>query len=208
MECAQAHQHFCKRSICLNALSVEIMTSAHFTSLFHQWRGGDAEAGERLFEIIYLDLRRLAQSYVSHERDGQAIAATSLVHRAYLRLFGEEELEIACRAHFFVIAARQMRRILIDLSRCKQRAANAARSATDALEKPADHGLQLPVDALALDEALTRLEKISERACRVVELRFFAGLTEVEAAEVLSISLATCKRDWTFAKRWLYAQLQ
>jgi RNA polymerase sigma factor (TIGR02999 family) len=187
---------------------LEFIDSATFTSLFKQWRAGDADAGERLFEMIYGDLRRLAQNYLSHERGGQSIGATSLVNRAYVRLFGEEKIDVECRAHFFVIAARQMRRILIDLARRKRIAASAAGAEIEALEQIAKYGLQLPVDPLALDEALTRLEKISERACHAVELRFFAGLTEHEAAEVLNISLATFKRDWAFAKSWLYGQLR
>lgn len=187
---------------------MEILDPATFTSLFKQWRAGDAEAGEQLFDLIYGDLRRLAQNYLHHEKGNQSIEATSLVHRAYLRLFGEEKIDVECRAHFFVIAARQMRRILVDLARRKLRAAIETGVRMDVLENIADYGLQLPVDPLALDEALTRLEKISERACHAVELRFFAGLTEHEAAEILDISLATFKRDWTFAKSWLYGQLR
>jgi RNA polymerase sigma factor (TIGR02999 family) len=190
---------------------MQVSDSATFTSLFQQWRQGNAEAGERLFQMIYVDLLRLAQSYVSHERSAQIIDAPSLVNRAYLRLFDEEKIEVECRAHFFVIAARQMRRILIDLSRRRKRSPEIARPALDELEEAAEDKLQaqpFQIDVLALDEALTELEEISERACRAVELRFFAGLTEVKAAEASGVSLATFKRDWTFAKRWLYARLQ
>jgi RNA polymerase sigma-70 factor (ECF subfamily) len=107
-----------------------------------------------------------------------------------------------------VIAARQMRRILIDLARRRRFAASETEGRAGAPDNVTDDGWHLPADPLALDEALTRLEKISARACHAVELRFFAGLTEREAAEVLNISLATFKRDWAFAKSWLYGQLR
>src|SRR5215470_13916371 len=95
------------------------LSSGTFTTLFKRWRGGDREAGEELFRMIYQDLLRLAQSYLNGDRAGQAIQATTLVHETYLRLFGKEKVDVACRGHFFVIASRQMRRILIDLSRKK-----------------------------------------------------------------------------------------
>jgi len=184
------------------------LTSVTFTSLFQQWRSGDREAGEELFRMIYQDLLRLAQSYLKGDRAGRVIQATTLVHEAYLRLFGKEKVVVESRAHFFVIATRQMRRILIDLSR--RSGAAVIINHLDSLlpedlagsEKTAD------LDLIALDRALDELESIDERACRVVELRYIGGLTEKEAAEMLGISVATLKRDWTFAKTWLYGRLR
>src|SRR5262249_55553645 len=163
--------------------SMAELTSVTFTALFKRWRSGDREAGEELFQMIYQDLLRLAQSYLNGDRAGQAIQATTLVHETYLRLFGKEKVDVGCRGHFFVIASRQMRRILIDLSRKK-----GAMLITHGLDSLASEDLARPdkmsdIDLIALDQALDELEKIDERACRVVELRFISGLTENEAAE-------------------------
>src|SRR5215510_3922739 len=184
------------------------LTSVTFTALFKQWRNGDREAGEELFRMIYQDLLRLAQSYLNGDRAGRAIQATTLVHEAYLRLFGNEFVDVSCRGHFFAIATRQMRRILIDLSRKK--GATVITHHFDSLlpEDLARTESTSDIDLIALDKALDELEKIDERACRVVELRYIGGLTEKEAAEILEISVATLKRDWTFAKTWLYGRLR
>jgi RNA polymerase sigma-70 factor, ECF subfamily len=184
------------------------LTSVTFTALFKQWRGGDREAGEELFRMIYQDLLRLAQSYLSGDRAGRAIQATTLAHETYLRLFGEDKVDVDCRGHFFVIVTRQMRRILIDLSRKKDAAIIIHRLDSLAPEDLATSEKTPVVDLIALDEALDELEKIDERACRVVELRYIGGLSEKEAAEILDISVATLKRDWTFAKTWLYGRLR
>jgi RNA polymerase sigma factor (TIGR02999 family) len=179
-----------------------------FTALYNQWRGGDPEAGEELFQLIYQDLLRLAQSYLHGDRVGQVIEAQTLVHEAYLRLFGKEKVDVECRGHFFVLATRQMRRILIDLYR-RNGAAMMSRHLDSLLpEELAGAGKTADLDLIALDEALDEFEKIDERACRVVELRFISGLTEKEAAEILGISVATLKRDWTVAKAWLYGRLR
>jgi len=183
------------------------LTSVTFTTLFKQWRSGDREAGEELFRMIYQDLLRLAQSYLNGDRAGRAIQATTLVHEAYLRLFGNDHVDVCCRGHFFAIATRQMRRILIDLSRKKSA---AVITHLDSLlpEELAGSEKSSDVDLIALDQALDALEKIDERACRVVELRYIGGLTEKEVADILDISVATLKRDWTFAKAWLYGRLR
>src|SRR5262245_17776416 len=184
------------------------LTSVTFTTLFKQWRSGDREAGEELFRMIYQDLLRLAQSYLNGDRAGRAIQATTLVHEAYLRLFGNDHVDVRCRGHFFAIATRQMRRILIDLSR-KNSAAVITHHLDSLLpEELAGSEKSSDVDLIALDQALDALEKIDERACRVVELRYIGGLTEKEVADILDISVATLKRDWTFAKTWLYGRLR
>jgi RNA polymerase sigma-70 factor, ECF subfamily len=184
------------------------LTSVTFTALFKQWRSGDLEAGEELFRMIYQDLLRLAQSYLNGDRAGRTIQATTLVHETYLRLFGKDKVDVNCRGHFFAIATRQMRRILIDLSRKKGAAIITHRLDSLAQEDLGGSEKTPGVDLIALDEALDELEKIDERACRVVELRYIGGLSEKEAAEILDISLATLKRDWTFAKTWLYGRLR
>ena len=184
------------------------LTSVTFTALFKQWRSGDREAGEELFRMIYRDLLRLAQSYLNGDRAGRAIQATTLVHETYLRLFGKDKVDVACKGHFFAIATRQMRRILIDLSR-KQGAAVITHRLDSLLTENIASSEKTPdVDLIALDEALDELERIDERASRVVELRYIGGLSEKEVAEILDISLATLKRDWTFAKTWLFGRLR
>src|SRR5262245_58973337 len=157
--------------------------------------------------MIYQDLLRLAQHYLKNDRARQMIQATTLVHEAYLRLFGKEKIDVENRAHFFVIATRQMRRILIDLARRSRGVAFSY----DLEMLPDDlvvSGKAHNIDLIALDEALTELEKLDERACRVVELRYIAGLTVEEVAEILDVSIATVKRDWTFARTWLFRQLR
>lgn len=184
-----------------------VLSPITFTALFKQWRGGDPEAGEELFRMIYQDLLRLAQSYLNGDRAGRTIQATTLVHEVYLRLFGKDKVDVECRGHFFALATRQMRRILIDLSRRNGRAAVIQR--LDSLpDDIAGSETMFDVDLIALDRALDELEAIDERACRVVELRYLGGLTEEEAAETLGISVATLKRDWTFAKTWLFGRLR
>ncbi|HKQ73237.1 MAG TPA: ECF-type sigma factor [Blastocatellia bacterium] len=184
------------------------LTSVTFTTLFKKWRSGDREAGEELFRMIYQDLLRLAQSYLNGDRAGRVIQATTLVHEAYLRLFGKDHIDVCCRGHFFAVATRQMRRILIDLSRKKGAALITHRLDSLLPEDLARTQESTDVDLIALDQALDELEKIDERACRVVELRYIGGLTEKEVAEILEISVATLKRDWTFAKTWLYGRLR
>jgi RNA polymerase sigma-70 factor, ECF subfamily len=186
---------------------MSVLTPDTFTSLFHRWRGGDQEAGDELFQLIYQDLLRLAQGYLQGDRVGQVIQAQTLVHETYLRLFGKEKVDVECRGHFFVLATRQMRRILIDQYR-RNGAAILGRHfeslSHDELLPPDD---PKNVDLIALDEALGEFELMDERACRVVELRFISGFSEKEAAEILGISVATLKRDWTAARTWLYGRL-
>lgn len=184
-----------------------VLTPITFTALFKQWRAGDQEAGEELFRMIYQDLLRLAQSYLSGDRVGRVIQATTLVHEAYLRLFGKDKVDIECRGHFFAVATRQMRRILIDLAR-RNSAAIVSHHLDSLPEDFAGSEAMFDVNLIALDRALDELEAIDERACRVVELRYIGGLTETEAAEMLGISVATLKRDWAFAKTWLFGRLR
>ena len=172
-----------------------------------EWRNGNQEAGKKLFEAAYQELRRLAAWYLQRERPDHTLQPTALVNELYLKLFAGEPVEWRNRAHFFAVAAQQMRRILIDHARAhmaeKRGGGNTKLSTTDANGVAAPRAEEL----LALDEALHRLEELDQRSARVVELRFFGGLTEAEAAEVLAISVATLKRDWEFARAWLVDQL-
>lgn len=169
---------------------------------------GDRAAASRLLPLVYEELRRLAQQKLAHEKPGQTLQATALVHEAYLRLVGNEDRpQWAGRGHFFAAAAEAMRRILVENARRKQRGKHGGgRRRVDldsalALEAPEQ-------DLVALDEALTRLAELEPLKAEVVKLRFFAGLTVPEAAQALDVSVATAERYWTFARVWLYAELE
>ena len=178
------------------------------TALLERWRSGDAAAANELAELVYGDLHRLAAREMRREGGGHTLQTTALLHEAYLRIFRPEPVECKDRAHFFAVAAQQLRRVLVDHAR----RSNSEKRGGDVVKfslMDADGGGIPAFDArlLALNEVLTRLEELDPRAARVVELRYFGGLTEAEAADVLGISVATLKRDWDFAKTWLAAQL-
>jgi RNA polymerase sigma factor (TIGR02999 family) len=177
------------------------------TELLAGWRGGDREAGNRLIQAAYDHLHRMAAHYLHREHPGHTLEAASLVNELYVRLFSSEPVEWQDRAHFFAVAAQQLRRILVDharAARAEKRGGNRVRVSLTAAE-----GLMAPIerDVLELDEALKRLDALDPRAAAGVELRFFAGLSEPEIAEVLGISLATLHRDWKVARAWLISQL-
>lgn len=181
-------------------------TPSQFSILLDQARQGRAEAMDELILLVYQDLRRLAQSYLRQERRSPSLQATALVHEVYVRLFGADRVEWQNRSHFLIVAARQMRRLLIDHARTSRAAKHNGRRA------PLEEAALLPVpgdpDLVALDEALQSLEKLRPRAGQVVELRFFVGLTEEEIARVLGVSATTVKREWKFARAWLYDEMQ
>jgi RNA polymerase sigma-70 factor, ECF subfamily len=178
------------------------------TALLGEVRAGHEGARERLVAVVYGDLRRMAASYLRGERPNHTLQPTALVNEGFVRLFGGADVAWKDRAHFFAVAATQMRRILVDHARgnrAGKRGGGRVRvslTQVNGLVKPRDE------DLLALDEALTSLERLDPRAARIVELRFFAGLGEGEAAEVLGISTSTLKRDWRSAKAWLFSRLQ
>ena len=177
------------------------------TTLLANWRAGDQGAADQLIATVYNELRNLAGRYMRHERSDHTLQATALVHEMYLKLFEGEAVEWQNRAHFFAVAAQQLRRILVNHARDRHAEKRGGKRLR--LSLTAVNGLSEPreEDLLELDEALTNLERIDSRAARVVELRFFAGLTEVESAEALDISVATLKRDWAFARAWLLRHL-
>ena len=177
------------------------------TALLRAWRRGDKDAFDRLTPLVYHELRRRARHYLRAERPNHTLQPTALVHEAYLRLLGPGEGTPRNRAHLFGMAARLMREILVDHARRKD-----ARKRGGAATKVTLHdevaATEIPlVDILALDQALTELAARDPRVCRVVELKFFAGMTIDEAAEVLHVSAATVERDWTVAKAWLHQRL-
>ena len=178
------------------------------TQLLVEWSHGDQNALERLTPLVYGELRRLARRHLSRERSDHTLQSTALVHEAYLRLVDQRSVQWQNRAHFFGVAAQLIRRILIDHARARQagkRGAGACLLSLDeALDSPAE-GRSL--DIVALDDALEQLAKIDPRQSRIVELRFFAGLTVQETAEVLNISTPTVNREWNAAKAWLFREL-
>ena len=182
-------------------------TKGKVTHLLAELRSGKREAGSRLIEVVYPELRRIAMRYMRGERAGHSLQATELVNEAYLRLLGEGDRNFQNRSHFFAVAATQMRLILVDHARRKRtqkRQGERVRvELTDILAISED---KLD-DVLEIDAALNRLREWDPRQCKIVELRFFAGLTEDEVAEVLDLSPRTVKRDWKVAKAWLHGEL-
>jgi len=169
-----------------------------------RWRGGDREALEQLMPLVYGELRRLAHHYLSQERAGHTLQSTALVHEAYLRLAGQDAPQWQNRAHFFGIAARIMRQILVEYARGRGTAKRGGKALTLTLDEAVANPQQLDIDVVALDRALSELSELDSQQGRIVELRFFAGLTIEDTSEVLGISPATVKRDWITARAWLY----
>ncbi len=176
------------------------------TQLLLKWHEGDTEALERLTPVIYDELRRLARRYMRGERQGHLLQTTALVHEAYIRL-ADLDMKWSGRVHFFAVAARLMRRVLVDYAR-ERNAAKRGGGARDVTLDEARLASGEAPDVLALDQALTDLARFDERKSKVVELRFFGGLTIDETAAALSVSHATVERDLKMAKAWLSRELQ
>jgi RNA polymerase sigma factor (TIGR02999 family) len=168
---------------------------------------GDAHAAEELLPVVYDELRRLAAWHLSNEKPGQTLQATALVHEAYLRLVGKEDVQWESRRHFFGAAAEAMRRILVENARRKKRLKHGGN-----LERVDLEGLEIPAsmpddDLLAIDEALDRLAEADPRAAELVKLCFFVGLTQEQAAKALGVSISTVERTWAFARAWLFREI-
>jgi RNA polymerase sigma-70 factor (ECF subfamily) len=178
------------------------------TTLLTHWRQGDQSAADRLASTVYDELRRLAAHYMRAERADHTLDPTALVHEMYLKLIASEPVAWQNRAHFFAVAAQQLRRILVNHARDRHAAKRGGKRVKLSLSYL--HGVAQPCeqDLLDLEDALERLEQLDPRVARVIELRFFAGLTEEESAEALGISVATLKRDWIFGRAWLLRHLQ
>ena len=177
------------------------------TQLLVDWSGGNKAALDQLMPLVHRELRRLASSYLRKERSDHTLQTTALVNEAYLRLIDQHSVEWQNRAHFFGIASQLMRRILVDHARSR----HVAKRGGGARHVPLDEAIvvsaQRAADVLALDEALRALAAIDQRKSRIVEMRFFGGLSIEETAEVLAVSPGTVMRDWTLAKAWLRREI-
>ena len=183
-------------------------SSGEVTYLLRAWSGGDQAALDRLAERVYPELRRMARRYMKNERQANTLQSTGLVHEVYLRLVDVRKVDWRERAQFYAMAAQMMRRILVDAARArasKKRGGSTPKlniGETAVLSSAPDRSI------LALDEALTALSRLAPRQARVVELRYFGGLTEEEIVAALDISPRTVRRDWSFAKAWLSRELK
>ena len=175
--------------------------------MLRAWSSGDRDALDRLIPLVYEELKELAHHYLQLERPGQTLQSTALVHEAYLRLVKQEPADWQSRSHFFGVAARIIRQVLVDHARKN----NAVKRGSGSLRVTFDEsiGVAAPggVDLITLDDALTSLSRLDERQCRIVELRFFGGLSVEETALVMGVSDRTVKREWALAKAWLYREL-
>ncbi len=174
------------------------------TDLLARWRAGDQQAFDNLMPLVYRELRQLAHHYLRQERAGHTLQSTALVHEAYLRLEGQSPPEWKDRAHFFGIAAHLMRQILVDHARGRAAAKRGGGTILLSLDESLAGAQGTNVDLIALDQALQELAQLDAQQARIVELRFFAGLTIEDASEVLGISPATVKREWVTARAWLF----
>ena len=182
--------------------------ASNITEMLREWSGGNREVLDDLMPLVYDELHRQARRFLSRERPDHTLQTTALIHEAYIKLVDQREVNWESRTHFFAIAANLMRRILVDYARAK----NRDKRGGDYLKLPLEEaalvaGKEKSIDLIALDEALTKLEKIDERQTRVVELRYFGDLTLEETAEALRVSRTTVADDWAMAKAWLHREL-
>lgn len=174
--------------------------------MLRDWSNGDGDVPARLMPLVYDELRRLADHYLRGERPDHTLQPTALVHEAYLRLADQTSITWQNRVHFFAVAAQSMRQVLVDHART-HRAAKRGAGHKVSLDEASGASMEQNVDLLALDEALGRLAALDPQQSRIVELRYFGGLTIEETAEVMSLSPRTIRREWTMAKYWLKQQL-
>lgn len=190
-------------------MEVRKPSADNLTEYLRNWSGGkDSESADAVLNLVYDELHRQAHRHLNRERVGHTLQTTALVHEAYLKLVKQQNINWESRSHFFAIAAKLMRQVLIDYARTKHRAKRGGVKDNVSLENALTVGIgETNFDLLALDEALTRLTAREEHLASVVELRFFSGLSVEETAEVLGISDSTVKRDWQMAKAWLQREL-
>ena len=181
--------------------------SAEITDLLKAWGGGDEAALDRLAEHVYPELRRMARRYMKNERQGNSLQATVLVHEVYLRLVGVTQVEWHARAQFFGMAAQMMRRILVDAARARGSHKRGGEAPQVSLDETAVLSPAPDRSVVALDDALTAFSQVAPRQAKLVELRYFGGLTEEEIVAALNISPRTARRDWHLAKAWLLREL-
>jgi RNA polymerase sigma-70 factor, ECF subfamily len=182
------------------------MKPPNVTQLLSSWTDGDGAALEALTPVVHQELHRLAARFMAGERPGHVLQATALVNEAYLRLVDWKDVRWQSRAHFFAVAARVMRQILVDAARTRDRAKRGRGQLHVSLSEAAGVPAHT-VDFVALDDALATLETLNQRQCRMIELRFFGGLSLEETAHVLNVSVGTVRRDWTLAQAWLFREL-
>ena len=181
--------------------------STPVTQLLVRWRGGDRDAFDALIPLVYDELRRIAQRYLQAERPEHTLQSTALVNEAYMRMVAQDLPQWQNRAHFFSVAAQIMRQILVDHARNRRASKRGGNVCKLALDDAAEQPQQRDFDIIALDDALKTLAEMDPQQSRVVELKFFAGLSIEDTSEVLGISPSTVKRDWNTARVWLYREL-
>ena len=182
-------------------------TTPNITQLLVAWNQGDQDALAKLTPLVYKELHRLAHGYLAGERRGHVLQTTALVNEAFVRLIDWQQVEWQNRAHFFGVAATLMRHILVQFAREQQAAKRGGNAIQVSLSEATAIDTRHNPDLVALDDALTRLEKLDPRQTRIVELRFFGGLNLEETAEVLKVSVSTVRRDWRMAQAWLHQQM-
>ena len=187
--------------------STEPPSTHEITQLLVAWNNGDAVALDRLMPLVHKELHRIARRYMAAERPGHILQTTALINEAYLRLIDWKNVEWQNRAHFFGLAAQVMRHVLVDFARAQAREKRGGGVLQVSLSEAAGIDREESADLVALDDALQALEKLDARQARVVELRFFAGLSLEETAEALRVSVGTVRRDWSLAEAWLYREL-
>lgn len=187
--------------------SMATSSSHEITQLLTAWGDGDSSVLERLTQLVYQELRSLARRYLARENRGHSLESAALVNEAWLRLIDQKNVRWQNRAHFFGISAQLMRRILVDMARARKNKKRGGEARLIILDEALVIAEAPGKDLIALDDALKSLEAIDQRKCRVVELRFFGGLSVDETAEVLKISPETVMRDWKMAKVWLHREL-
>lgn len=183
------------------------MASADVTTLLIDWSQGDRSALDRLMPLVYDELHHLASRYMSHEHPGHTLQSTALVHEAYLKLIDQQRVQWRNRAQFYGVAAQMIRRILVDHARTAKAQKRGGEARKLSLDETAGVPERRDLDLIALDDAMGALARLDPQQSRVIELRFFGGLTVEETAEALDISPATVKRDWVTAKAWLFREL-
>ena len=191
-------------------MATDPMNNSHgqeVTELLRSWRQGDGGALDRLVPLVHAELRRVARSHIRREARGHTLQATALVHEVYLRLVGIDHLTLNDRTHFFAVAATLMRQILVDHARRKRADKRGGTVTMMSLDVVSPVSQTSIVDVLALDQALDALSARDARQCRVVELRFFAGLSIDETAQAIGVSAATVEREWAMARAWLHRRL-
>lgn len=187
---------------------METDQSKEVTVFLKAWSGGNREAADRLMTLVYKEMRKLAASYIKNQRPDHTLQPTALVHEAYLKLIDTSEINWQDRAHFFAVAAQTMRNILVDHARASSADKRGGSVQKIALDEAVGFSERQDVDLIDLDEALQKLSEQDELQSRIVELRFFGGLTIEETAEVVKLSPATVKREWAMARAWLFRRMK